>query len=121
MLEYCNEPIFDLMEFLVQESHKRLHLLDTVFVRPLMSPCAWTLDMSRSFTKEQSHNDESCRAEFEEQVVKLESIVEDGYFELIVECQCYQECLSMLNEEYSEMGSKEEEEEDVDDGNRREV
>lgn len=103
VIENYDEPIFDLMEFLVGESQTRLHSFDMAILKPLLSPCPWMLDIFPAPDKEKFYNDEVLREQFKDRVEELELIAH----ELIVQCECYRECVAMLDREYAELGSKE--------------
>ncbi|OJJ87987.1 uncharacterized protein ASPGLDRAFT_43078 [Aspergillus glaucus CBS 516.65] len=100
ILENCDEPIFELVVFLVKERKTRLKRLGVVYIQPLWSPCTSVLDIFPQFNKKELYDNEVYRERFKDSVEELVSIALDGVgLLLFIACECYQECVRMLNRE----------------------
>lgn len=102
MVSHCGKLIFDLLDGIVEENNNYIHELKTVNFKPLFSPCTLMLDVQTKFTRRCVYGRKAvrfAREEFELRVGELAEIAEKGRFELIVNCEVYEEYLDLLNEE----------------------
>lgn len=86
----CTRPVFELVEFLVEEKKRRLFNLVEIKVAPRSMPCTAMLGIEASFLDVRVFTGEESKViEFKERVQRLEAIVRGADFKFYAECMSY--------------------------------